>query len=731
MPTNTHPVQPAVDLIYGQYACRDLNPLGCSLAQSSDPTTLKHCAHCGFPDTLSVGTPIAGYKSTYEITAFIGARGMGRLYTAEALPDRAQVVLKEYLLPDRAFNQKERYERKQLFKHLAGLTLADGRRQDMRLILPADAWVQDAVGVGGAMVDRCYLVMEGAPPTLPSIGTYATNMGPLAGKLVMQILLQILQTLICLHEQKFRLPNGHVQQTLTHGNLNLDTVLMQVRSLSDSEGSLGTIPHLGERDVLIYLCDPALWEFIFKPPSTYLAPLTPADDLRAVGKLGMTLLRGDTTQAMPPPPAMDLAVPLERFLGRLRGVGAEFTSAAEARSALLRLGDAQVLQAPPNVALLGAATRSRRQDWLRGILQLAGGGLMLLLGFLGVRWWSELQDAMQTTQPLCCIADVAGIPEGDFAYTSHELGTWRYVLNQKKHVDGEPQTFHQLLKTRQPDLVLGHKAVPHLDVARQALRDEQYNFLVANLAQPFSLEFATRPFAYDGLAVFVAFIYAQRDNSLPNALDGTISLEQLGQLYTGEISNWSELGGPDMPVKLYLPNNPAAVEVFEQLVLQQPEAIQTFRQAQPRMASLPPLELLQQVLQDFEQDGIGAISFAPWSQVYGQCSVYPLALQQGNREAVQGMVLADGGDVTPATNLCEAKGSYVLAEQRFRSGAYPLSYPLGVIYVKNNKRPPIAQTFAEILQTTEAQTFLRQFGLIPLQPLPPSPTNTAPSQLFE
>ncbi len=48
-------------------------------------------------------------------------------------------------------------------------------------------------------------------------------------------------------------------------------------------------------------------------------------------------------------------------------------------------------------------------------------------------------------------------------------------------------------------------------------------------------------FALDGIAVVV---------NPKNTLDG-ISLEDLGRLYRGEIKNWKELGGPDLPVVLY------------------------------------------------------------------------------------------------------------------------------------------------------------------------------------
>ncbi|MCX7767123.1 MAG: PstS family phosphate ABC transporter substrate-binding protein, partial [Candidatus Sumerlaeia bacterium] len=54
--------------------------------------------------------------------------------------------------------------------------------------------------------------------------------------------------------------------------------------------------------------------------------------------------------------------------------------------------------------------------------------------------------------------------------------------------------------------------------------------------EPVSLIFAT-----DALAVIV-----HSSNPLT-----TVTLEQLGQIYRGEIKNWRTLGGPDLPITLY------------------------------------------------------------------------------------------------------------------------------------------------------------------------------------
>jgi ABC-type phosphate transport system substrate-binding protein len=59
--------------------------------------------------------------------------------------------------------------------------------------------------------------------------------------------------------------------------------------------------------------------------------------------------------------------------------------------------------------------------------------------------------------------------------------------------------------------------------------------------------------AYDALAVLVSYSYAQRQQGLPRSLGGDISLDQVRGLYAGEFFSWRDLGGVDLPVRLYAP----------------------------------------------------------------------------------------------------------------------------------------------------------------------------------
>jgi ABC-type phosphate transport system substrate-binding protein len=128
--------------------------------------------------------------------------------------------------------------------------------------------------------------------------------------------------------------------------------------------------------------------------------------------------------------------------------------------------------------------------------------------------------------------------------------------------------------------------------------------------------------------------------------------------------------------------------------------------------------MLRKVIRDFEEKEIGAIAFGTISKAFGQCSVYPLALVEGEKDPVQVLVQDNNQPINPAIDLCKDKGSYFPDRQVLKTGSYPLGYPLAVVYPRDNSRPPVGAKFAEMLRTEEGQRLLGKTGVVPLQPLP-------------
>ncbi|BAU10711.1 putative serine/threonine kinase [Leptolyngbya sp. NIES-3755] len=671
---------------YNQYRCAAKNPLHCEQSQRSQESNL--CSKCLFPSVLPEQSKLRGQRGTYVIEEFLTVRGLGRLYRGyQELEDRS-VIIREYVLPTRCFNTTEIRQRQRAFAGLTGISLADGRSQDFRLITPYDA-------IADQSETRCYLI------TLDDYNAYSTlqsqlpQLGTMPAIQVRRVIAQILQSLELLHRQKFRLPNGQIEAQLVHGNLSLETILIQPQTEWHDE-------------FVIYLTDLALWERLFIPTQLALPKLTIADDLKALGQIGIQLLSGKSSDSdLPCSPAF------EAFLLRLIGAGQPFENLETVRQVFKQLPPEPISESKIAPIELEQDDPKHKINWKKwGLLCLA------LLGIGALVWWLSLtlrpKPRTSSERLVPKIESVSDIPSGRFNYTGEQRSLWSYVSRQKNLIQ-QGKNLETILQERQPKLQLNYQPEETIESAIEKVRSQQAEFLVTSLIDPVGAEFDTQNIAYDGLAVFVAFSYSNRDNSLPRFLNGQISFKQLKQLYTGEIQNWKQIGGADLPVRLYIPAEPELVRVFEQRVLRDQQSIQKFRKLrESSISELPTFDSLRQVLRDFEQEQVGSIAFGSLSQVYGQCLVYPLALIEGNRSPVAPLLLDSGKPITPQIDLCTAKGSYDRNFLAFQTQGYPLMYSLAVVSARNNARPPVGRKFASILRTIEGQSLLDKTGLIPL-----------------
>ncbi len=634
---------------------------------------------------------IRGRRGTYRVERWLRKRGMGQLFAGVQLGANRPVVIKEYLLPRRYFNLEEAQQRQKAFVNLAGVSLADGRVQDLRVISPLEA-IADTTSF-----ERCYLVTD-ERDGCPTLKTHLAQTGVMPAAQVRVVLAQVLQTLELLHQQKFRLPSGQDQVGLVHGNLSLESLLWVEN----------------QKEFFIYLCDLALWERIFDSPTTKALSRSIAQDLVAVGYVGFYLLIGKADSNFDPrrdeswPITTDF--PLKEFILRLVGVAAPFESAEVARKALLKLPQPITVS---QLALQAEPETSKQKPFSRLLLLLLSA---VALGVVGSIIWALLPkpqtSASTKDEPqLCCLKEVSAVPTGKFTYTAVQGGTWSYVQGQT-NVRQPGQTLEARLRESQTNFQLNYKPSPSIEAAIAKVQAREVDFAIVPLLQDLPIDLAYQEIAYDGLAVFVAFSYSRRNQGLPKTLEGEASLEELRQLYLGQISSWQELKGANLPVKLYAPTNPEAIQFFEQRVLKD---VQISRLTKSQVTQLPTIAMLQTVIRDFESQGVGSIGFSPLSQIFGQCSIYPLALQAKGKTAVQALVLDKEQPIDPSTDLCDRKGSYYPDVKAFQTGQYPLAYSLAVVYPRDNSLPPVGEKFAQLLRTSEGQRLLYETGLVPLR----------------
>ena len=647
------------------------------------------------------------------------------------------MVVKEYLLPQPYFNPAASRQQKTAFKNLAGLSLADGRIQDFRLVQPLDAIADD-------LQERCYLILD-ERAAYPTLSRYFSH-GSLTNAEVRWVLNQVLQTLEFLHDQKFRLPSGQTQTGIAHGNLSLHSLLIgseneqdvslqsanlqsdgiQNGGLSNSTLSSGTLSNgtlfngnqasrLLDAACFIYLCDLALWERLFDPVMLNVPPASTAQDLVDLGYVAFYLLAGRTRtatgQLLDPRNRehWQTADPfLKGFILRLMGLDVPFESAEVARRELARSPQVTITPLSNESAIAEPTDQPKIPLWLIGLLSLLGIGLLAWLIWLLL---PKPNRDIAVAPQLANLKDVGGIPAGKFTYTATADGIWSYVLQQPDLIQ-KGETLEQRLQAAQPKLQLQYQPVASPEAAIVQVQSGKAAFAVVPLIAPLPDTLKSTEIAYDGLAFVIAFSYSNRNNSLPKLLQGKISIEQLQQLYSGRIANWQELGASVLPVSLYKPANQEAMSVFDQRVLKPLSNGSGSRQAQVK--SLPDFELFRTIIRDFESRQIGGIGFSSLSKVVGQCSVYPLAVQTMGNKAVQAVVLDDNRAIAPTTDLCDKKGSYQPSVELMKSGRYPLAYPIAIVYPRRNDQPAIGEKFAEMLKTREGQTLLRQTGLVPL-----------------
>ncbi|MGD1953202.1 MAG: hypothetical protein ACFB14_26685 [Leptolyngbyaceae cyanobacterium] len=416
----------------------------------------------------------------------------------------------------------------------------------------------------------------------------------------------------------------------------------------------------------------------------------------------------------------DIYTPLKLFILRLMGIDPPFASAEAARAELLAMPSETILS---QWEQREAELLPIKQAWYKRFIPiLIVAAILTALGGIGWLLLRSLRPTYANTPlPSCCFDEIDAVPMGDYRYAIPAAAYWYPLFRAAAPPETSPPLFDQL-QTLHPDLALAPHVTGSVESAIASVQSGRTDFAIVPLTKSLPADITGTIIAYDSLVPVVAFNYPDRTKGLPDALNGEITLSELEQLYTGEIDNWQQLSTFDLTVKRYWADDPTVQRLFAQRVLNSPQESETTEN--PLFISslistpdaLPTLPMLRWILQDFENTTIGSIGIAPLSQVFGQCSVYPLALTE-KRESVAPLVFNDGKATGPEEDLCDRKGRYQPNAVALRSGAYPLAYPLAVIYPFDNSRSPIGKKLAELLLTQESQTYLLSLGMVSAYPI--------------
>lgn len=693
-----------------------------------------------------------GWWGRYVVGPCRQDQGWMRLYEGVQENGNEPVWIYAYVLSETDYNNDEIKARYRAFKQLVNLNLKFGNDADFRIIRLKDVIVSFESG--------CYLITKPIQAGVPLEDYLTQRSQPLSVQEIYQFFYQVLQSLHYLYTNyRVRWLNDHSERRLCHGKLTMERLLIR---------ELGQLNQTEENSFFIYLSRFALWEHLFDPtrPSTLDDSIATSaaeigsvtDDLRCLGQIGAELLNWnaqfDTPDVFTHASISSAAISIQQldlFVERLQGEqGSEpFKSFESALTQLRNLAQldqsddslpTDVLESPLPVL---AQQRSPNR-WLKFSLITIGaaGSAMLLTYWLASRHLFgveplQVQEQDQRCIENCRFRDVEGWPTGAVRYAIEPYSSWTSAIAQSINPTQNVNALEITLTSRYRALSsLQIKGLPPQTRRQeifQQLATGELDFALMEWSNDLPEALTSQVVAYDGIAIFVAFSDASRNRNVPKLLEGKINLQDLRALASG---NETLLAESD--VELYSPNNDLTIANFKQLLFQATgPQLQQFNSAnftdstEPEASSDNELrdDVYEILLGKFESQGdeqVIRIGFDRFSRMFGQCAVYPLAIQVQS-QTIHPFVESNGQPIDINTDLCGDKGGYWFNSQVFRPQGepstlamqYPFKYPLVVVYPKcatanSQASCQAGQTFAKMLRTIEGQYLLSQMNLIPL-----------------
>jgi phosphate transport system substrate-binding protein len=198
------------------------------------------------------------------------------------------------------------------------------------------------------------------------------------------------------------------------------------------------------------------------------------------------------------------------------------------------------------------------------------------------------------------------------------------------------------------------------------------------------------PVAIDGIAIAVH----------PNLKIPGLTVAQLKDIYTGKLTNWNQVGGPNLPITPYSrrKEDSGTIEFFVENVLE----------GQPFGANVQFVPTTTQALQKLAGHP-GGIYYASAPEIVPQCSVKSLPV---GREANQ-LVPPYQEPFVPLSQ-CLNKPNQLNTES-FRSGQYPITRRLFVIVKSNGQDAQRAgEAYTKLLLTKQGQDLITKAGFVRL-----------------
>ncbi|PLZ86807.1 phosphate ABC transporter substrate-binding protein [Fischerella muscicola CCMEE 5323] len=324
-------------------------------------------------------------------------------------------------------------------------------------------------------------------------------------------------------------------------------------------------------------------------------------------------------------------------------------------------------------------------------LGLVGGVFLWLANNSGIRFFNAKNNLSEPIQPPTAetFAQLPNVPSGLFNYGGST--TWAPI---RKNVDTAIQTVFPQFQLRYTDPTIG---APGSGSGIKMLLDNQLAFSQSSRpikdeeyqkAQQRGFTLKEIPVAIDGIAVAVN----------PNLKVPGLTVAQLKDIYTGKITNWQQVGGPNLAITPYSRRleEGGTVEFFDENVLEgekfgaNVQFIPTTTEALKEVAKNP-----------------GGMYYASAPEIVGQCTVKPLPLGKTVDKFIPPYK-------EPFIKLqqCPQQRNQLNAST-FLSGEYPITRRLFVIVKQNNQSDQQAgETYANLLLTNQGQELISKAGFV-------------------
>jgi ABC-type phosphate transport system substrate-binding protein len=292
------------------------------------------------------------------------------------------------------------------------------------------------------------------------------------------------------------------------------------------------------------------------------------------------------------------------------------------------------------------------------------------------------------------IKSIATFPQGIWQYGGST--TWNPIREQidnkvkKEHPDFK--LIYTLHSTLPPGSGSGIKMLLDGQISfvqsSRPLKDKEYE-----IAFQRGIVLQQIPIAIDGIAIAVNL-----NINIPG-----ITIRQLKDIYTGKITNWSQLGGTDLDIIPYARSSQSGTtEFFRDNVLGTEQFsdrvifIEDSKQAFKKISNV---------------ESAGGIYITSAAEAIGHCEVKALSLSRYFRDKYVSLYQSAGKSLEDCY-----KSPNKINFDAFFNGSYPLARRLFIIINRNGQEDEkVGETYTKFLLTNEGQKLIKKAGFIPLR----------------